>query len=145
MQEIIERISITPIFTKLLEYIILLKGPIIVESHPLQYGFKANSSTLHAEFLLSETIRFYNRKSSPVYICSLDAEKAFDSCNWDILFEKLHYEKSVPVPVIHVLKSLYKNSEAKVVYDGCMSNSFKVSQGVQQGSILSPHLYNNLH
>ena len=33
-------------------------------------------------------------------------------------------------------------SEAKVVYDGCMSNSFKVSQGVQQGSILSPHLYN---
>ena len=29
-----------------------------------------------------------------------------------------------------------------MVYDGCMSNSFKVSQGVQQGSILSPHLYN---
>ena len=73
-----------------MEYIILLKCPNIAESHPLQYGFKANSSTLHAEFLLSETIRFYNRKNSPVYICSLDAEKAFDSCNWDILFEKLH-------------------------------------------------------
>ena len=135
-------ISIIPIFTKLLEYIILIKCPNIAESHPLQYGFKENSSTLHAEFLVSETIRYYNRNNSPIYVCSLDAEKAFDSCNWDILFEKLHYEKALPLPVTKVIKALYENSKAKVIYNGCHSEYFNISQGVRQGSVLSPHLYN---
>ena len=81
-------ISIIPIFTKILEYIILLKCPRITESHHLQYGYKELSSTFHAEFLIKETIQYYNKNNSPIYICGLDAEKAFDICNWDILFEK---------------------------------------------------------
>ena len=59
-------ISILPILTKLLEYIIVIKCPCITESHSLQYGFKDNSSTLHAEFIINETIKLYNHKKSPV-------------------------------------------------------------------------------
>ena len=89
-------ISIIPVFTKSIEYIILLKCTRITESHHLQYGYKELSPTLHAEFLIKGTIQYYNKNDSPIYIyyiCGLDAEKAFDSCNWDILFEKIHYEK----------------------------------------------------
>ena len=42
-------ISIIPVFTKILEYIILLKSPRIRENHHFQYGYKELSSTLHAE------------------------------------------------------------------------------------------------
>ena len=60
-------ISIIPILTKILEYIILLKCPNISESHSSQHGFKRNSSTLHAEILINETLKYYNKKRSPVY------------------------------------------------------------------------------
>ena len=135
-------ISIIPIITKLLEYIILIKCPEIAGGHDFQFGYKEHSSTLHAEFLIAETIRYYNNNNSPVYICGLDAEKAFDSCNWDILFEKLHYEKGLPLSVTKVIKSLYTKSTAKVTYNGHTSKEFSLSQGVRQGSILSPYLYN---
>ena len=77
-----------------------------------------------------------------MYLCSLDAEKAFDSCNWDILFEKLYYEKNIPLQVVKVLKSLYTKGVYQVNYNGTISYRFKAAQGVFQGSILSPHLYN---
>ena len=134
-------ISIVPVFTKILEYLILQKCPEIMDSHHLQHGYKESSSTLHAEFLIKETIQFYNNSGSPIYICGLDAEKAFDSCNWDILFEKLR-DKGISHAIINVIKSLYTNSTAEVYYNGCTSKVFKLSQGVRQGSVLSPHLYN---
>ena len=136
-------ISLIPILTKILEYMILKKCPILSESNPSQFGFKRNSSTLHAEFLINETVNFYKKHGSTVYMCSLDAEKAFDSCNWSILFEKLYYEKKVPLPVVNVLKSLYVNGTYQVLYNGHLSYKFNASQGVFQGSILSPHFYNS--
>jgi hypothetical protein len=135
-------ISIIPVFTKILEYLILSKCPEIAASHHLQFGYKDLSSTLHAEFLIKETIQYYNKNGSSVYICGLDAEKAFDTCNWDILFEKLYYDKKLPLAVVNVVKSLYLNGSACVKYNGEISYEFSLSQGVRQGSVLSPHLYN---
>jgi hypothetical protein len=135
-------ISLIPIVTKLLETVILQKCPILAEAYNTQYGFKNMSSTLHAEFIVQETIKHYNNKGSPVYICSLDAEKAFDSCNWSSLFTKLSIDKQLPSAVIKILHSLYQNGCACVIYLGEKSNVFKLTQGVRQGSILSPYLYN---
>ena len=135
-------ISIIPVFTKLLEYIILCKCPEIAESHSLQHGYKLYSSTLHAEFLIRETIHYYNKNGSPVYICGLDAEKAFDSCNWDILFDKLYFKKNIPLSIVTTIKSLYTKSSSKVKYGSRYSYEFLLTQGVRQGSVLSPHFYN---
>ena len=136
-------ISLIPILTKVLEYIISLKCPQIAESNSSQFGFKAESSTLHAEFLINETVNYYTKNGSSIYMCSLDAEKAFDSCNWTILFQKLYYEKHVPLPVVNVLKTLYENGTYQVRYKKHLSYKFNASQGVFQGSILSPHFYNS--
>ena len=70
-------ISLTPILTKILEILLLQKSEIFTETSPSQFGFKKNSSTLHAEFIITETIRYYNQNNTPIYICSLDAQKAF--------------------------------------------------------------------
>ncbi len=134
-------ISIIPILTKMLEYIILMKCPELGQTHFLQFGFNSCSSTQHAEFLISETIKYYNSKKSPIYMCSLDAEKAFDSCNWDMLFNKL-IEKGIPLRIVNILACLYINGTSRVSYNGVMSDIFNLSQGVRQGSILSPYLYN---
>ncbi|XP_065680476.1 kinesin light chain 2-like [Hydra vulgaris] len=50
--------------------------------HPLQFGFTKSSSTLNVEFVISETIKHYNNNNSPVYLCSLDAEKANASVSY---------------------------------------------------------------
>nr|XP_047129658.1 uncharacterized protein LOC124809564 [Hydra vulgaris] len=90
-------ISILPIFTKLLEYLILRICPSITDSHSHQFGFKKSSSTLHAEFLLSKTVMHYKNNYTLLYMCSLNANKAFDTCNWDLLFEKLYFQKKLPL------------------------------------------------
>ena len=91
--------------------------------------------------MVKETISFYSKNGSPVYICSLDAKKAFDSCDWDVLFS-IPNKKGVPSDVTKLLRKLYMNGTASVLYNGILSYSFNLSQGVRQCSILSPHLYN---
>ena len=108
-----------------------MKYPELCHSHISQHGYKSSSSTLHAEFLIRETLHYYNTNRSPVYICGLDAEKAFDSVNWDILFEKLFYDKKIPLAVVNVIKSLYIQGTANVKYNGKYSYQFSLSQGVQ--------------
>ena len=80
-------ISLIPTtITKIMEAIIILKIPELKNSTNLQFGFTENSSTIHAEYIISETIKHYTKNGSPLFICSLDAEKAFESCNWPSLF-----------------------------------------------------------
>ena len=107
-------ISLIPILTKILELLILSTCPTLKNLNKSQFGFTEETSTLHAAFTIKETINNYNKLNSAVYICSLDAEKAFDSCNWEILFNKLK-EKSIPLNIIKILTSLYQNGTVSVV------------------------------
>ena len=135
-------ISIIPILTKIIELIIIDKCPSLKDHNTHQFGFVSGSSTIHAELLIKDTIKLYNRNNSPVFICSLDAEKAFDSCNWYALFKKLVDRGDFPATVLKIVINLYMNSEAKVKYNDHLSSPFKFSQGVRQGSLISPYLYN---
>lgn len=135
-------ISLMPVITKLIEKIILLKCPKLKYHKESQFGFTSDASTIHAELLLRETITKYNNENTPVYICSLDAEKAFDCCNWLELFKHLLNENSLPKLVVRFLIDLYLKGEANVKYRNQLSETFHLSQGVRQGSILSPYLYN---
>ena len=73
-------ISLLPIITKILELIILERCPVMTKHIDSQFGFTEASSTLHAEVVIRDT-RYYNNNDTPIYMCSLDAEKAFDCCN----------------------------------------------------------------
>eukprot|EP00111_Clytia_hemisphaerica_P001565 TCONS_00004470-protein len=135
-------ISIIPIITKIAELVIIKKCPNIKNNNPSQFGFVNGSSTIHAEILIQDTIHYYNKNDSPVYVCSLDAEKAFDCCNWQVLFEKLSVREDIPNEILKFLIKLYLNSESAIMYNGHKTKSFNLSQGVRQGSLLSPYLYN---
>ena len=96
-------------------------------------GFTSDASTIHAEILIRDTKTYYNaKKNSPVFVCSFDTKKAFDCCNWHLL----------PETVSKFQLKVYINGETATRYKNNISNPFNLSQGVRQGSLLSPYLCN---
>ena len=75
-----------------------------------------------------------------IYSCFLDASKAFDKVNHSVLFSKL-LKRKVPLYIVRILCFWYRNQDMVVRWENHYSSSFKVSNGVRQGSILSPYLF----
>ena len=111
----------------------------ITTSH--QFGFKPKHSADACIYVLKEAIDFYVGQQSSVYLCFLDASKAFDRVNHHVLFDKL-VKKSVPGYLVRILIYWYTNQTMTIRWGSMMSESFNVSNGVRQGGILSPYLFN---
>ena len=94
-----------------------------------------------AVFSLKETINIYWRHSSPVFVCFLDASKAFDKINHWILFDKL-IKLNMPLIVVRLLAFWYMNQRLSVQWHDEISEPFRTSNGVKQGGILSPLFFN---
>ena len=73
--------------------------------------------------------------------CFLDASKAFDRVNHSLLFDKL-CTRGVPFYLIRLLVYWYEHQRMCVRWGGVYSSSFTVTNGVRQGGILSPYLFN---
>ena len=106
-----------------------------------QFGFKPNRSTDMCAFVLKEVIDFYVSQSSPMYLCFMDASKAFDRVNHWLLFDKL-LKRGIPTFIVRLLCTWYTSQEFIVKWSDLLSDSFKVTNGVRQGSILSSLLFN---
>ena len=78
---------------------------------------------------------------SHIFICYLDASSAFDHVSYTILFKKL-IDKGVKLYLVRNLCYWYLQQNIKVRRNGNFSESFTVTNGVRQGGILSPHLFN---
>ena len=87
---------------------------------------------------LSTLIVFLMVVSSLVF---LDTSKAFDRVNHSILFGKLS-NRGIPQYVIRVVSYWYENQQMCVCWGGTYSTFFCVTNGVREGSILSPYLFN---
>ena len=133
-------ITISPMMTKVLEFI--LKG--LFEEHlstsSLQFGFKKKHSTSHALFCFKETVNYYVNHGSHVYCSFLDASKAFDRLVHSGLFLKM-LDKKVPKIFIDLVITWYDGLLCRVLWDGQYSDWFAVTAGVRQGGVLSPNFY----
>lgn len=134
-------IAVTCVASKLLESMILHKYSDILFSSDHQFGFKKKHSTDMCVFALKEIVGKYNSCSSPVYLAFMDASKAFDKVNHWILFKKL-VSRGLPSVIVRLMIGWYTMQDFYVKWSGCLSDSFKVSNGVRQGGVLSPVLYN---
>ena len=69
------------------------------------------------------------------------ASSAFDRVHYGKLFNILLYKK-VPFVIIRLLLDAYIRQEARVIWNSCKSQYFRVKNGVKQGGVISPILFN---
>ena len=106
-----------------------------------QFGFKKGIGTDSCIFVLKEIINKFKRSNTNVFMAFLDASKAFDRVRHDLLFTKLN-RVGVPLYIIRILKYWYHDQTMFAKWNTCLSQSFRCINGVKQGGILSPYLFN---
>ena len=89
---------------------------------------------------MKEVIQLYRSLNTCISVCFLDASKAFDRVNHQLLFQKLEYR--VPGYILRILVFWYENQAMSVRWGNLLSESFHVINGVRQGGILSAYLFN---
>ena len=133
-------IALASSLSKVLEHLILNKYSSYLCTSHLQFGFKPGSSTTLCTGVLKNVVSRYIHRGSSVLGCFLDASKAFDLVNHGVLFRKL-LDRGLPLSVIRFLSSWYNVQQVSVRWGQSLSDSFSVSNGVRQGSLLSPVLF----
>ena len=105
-----------------------------------QFGFRKGRGVDFACTLFNDVKAYFEHNSSPMFACSLDAEKCFDSICHISLFYKLWNK----IPHSHwlLLYRWYSNLQAVVKWKDNFSRVFRVTKGTRQGSLLSPQLFN---
>ena len=134
-------IALSTILSKLINIIIIKKKSNHLDTSDLQFGFKQKSSTVQCSFVAKEVINYYCRNDGNVHATFLDASKAFDRVNFDTLFELLLAKHICPT-IARLLSFLYTSQQCRVKWCGEVSSSFSVQNGVKQGGVLSPRLFN---
>ena len=107
----------------------------------LMFFFLCAVATEMCVFVIKELLRYYMKHGSCMYVAFLDASKAFDRVNHTKLFSKL-LKLGVPKWIIKVLVQWYCNQSMCVRWGSAFSDFFLVNNGVRQGGILSPLLFN---
>ena len=127
--------------SKLLEAVIKLRIEKYLNVTSNQFGFTPNSGTDMCTYLMKEIIDKFNNIYHRGYICLLDASKAFDRVNHTKLFNKL-IARGVPGYIVRLLMNWYSNQKLYAKWGDKKSESFKSTNGIKQGGLLSPVLFN---
>jgi hypothetical protein len=135
-------ITVTSIFGKLIEHLIKKFGQedMNYQQSGLQYGFTAHRSPCMASLIITEAVAEAREQKKELFICSIDARKAFDIVPQPLLKFKL-YNTQVRKPLWTLIDDLYTDNKEVIRWKGADSREYEVNQGVKQGGILSTDLY----
>uniref|UniRef100_A0AAZ1XJK6 Reverse transcriptase domain-containing protein n=1 Tax=Oreochromis aureus TaxID=47969 RepID=A0AAZ1XJK6_OREAU len=134
-------IALASILSKVLERILFDRVSVFISSLDNQFGFKPKHGTDMCIYALKEIVSLYRAKNSSVLMCFIDTSKAFDRVNHRKLFDKLK-RRGVPQYIVRILSYWYAHQNMQVKWGSSISAPFGVSNGVREGGILSPILFN---
>ena len=90
-------IALSSTFSKILDWVILIKEEMTLCSSDPQFGFKKGTCTTQCTFSMLETIGHYNFMKSNAFVLILDTSKAFDRVNYCKLFRELLKREMSPL------------------------------------------------
>ena len=106
-----------------------------------QAGFQQGRGTRDHIFNMRNIIEKCREYNTDLYCCFIDYSKAFDCVQHEALW-KIMIDMGFPIHIIKLIKNLYNEQSATVRINGETSEWFKAEQGVRQGCIISPYLFN---
>ena len=107
-----------------------------------QFGFNPGYRTSDALLILHNLIDYYcKKKKKYIFGCFVDFHKAFDSIPRFNLFQKL-LNHNINGKFYDCLINLYTGDKSCVKVGNSITDTFIINQGVKQGCILSPTLFN---
>ena len=107
-----------------------------------QCGFRPQRSTTDMMFVERRLQELRRISNTSLEICFIDLAKAYDSVDRVLLWEVLA-RFGVPPRMIKVIRMFHDGMMARVqLDDGDFSAWFNVCQGLRQGCVLSPLLFN---
>ena len=104
-------------------------------------GFRKGRSCTDQLFTIRQMSEKMLEKNKKMVVACVDLEKAYDWVGRDKLWNVLG-EYGVKGRLLRAIRSLYKKSEACVRVKDELSDWFPITQGVRQGSVMSPWLFN---
>ena len=103
-----------------------------------QCGFRPERSTVDRLFV----VRRLQELAIQLYMCFVELQKAYDSVDQELLWKVLA-RAGVPEEMIAVIHQFHDGMQARVrMDDGELPDWFEVTQGLRQGCVLSPLLFN---
>ena len=138
-------ITLFPTLCKIYEMIVLNRLEKLAAGNEyfseLQLGFREGVGCIEASFTVLEAINHMLERGSKVFSCFLDVRKGFDTIWIEGLLFKLLSELGISGRMWLIIKDLYTNVKAKVLYAGALSREIDILQGTGQGRILAPFMY----
>ena len=77
-----------------------------------------------------------------LFVCFFDIKKAFDTLDRITLFYKLLLKYSIGGSFLKLLTEMYQNNQMYVKLSSGLTQPFITPQGVKQGCVLSPLIFN---
>ena len=105
-----------------------------------QCGFRPAHSTIDMLFVVRRLQELGRARKIPLYMCFIDLQKAYDSVDRELLWVVLA-RFGVP-EVLTIIRQFHKGMRARVRTDDEHSDWFDVTQGLWQGCVLSPLVFN---
>ena len=133
-------IAISSLLLKLLDWIIILLFGDKLGLHDLQFAYQPGISGNMCTFAVLETVDYFLRNGSEVFLCTMDMTKAFDMTKHSLLFSKI-LQAGLSAIFVRLLIFVYVEQFANVRWNGQVSTFFSMHNGVRQGAILSAIAY----
>ena len=106
-------IANSSLILKIFDWVIILLYGDKLGLDELQFSYQPNISTNMCTWMAIETIDYFTRNCSDVYVCTMDMSKAFDKVSHSLLFKKL-VSKGLPEIYSRLLIVMYREQSANV-------------------------------
>ncbi|KAI8519286.1 hypothetical protein Bbelb_025430 [Branchiostoma belcheri] len=136
-------ISLLSIAGKLLARIILNRLITVTEKHlpEAQCGFRPGRSTIDMIFAVRQVQEKCKEQNLDLYAVFIDLTKAFDTVSREALWSVLE-KYGCPRKFVNLIRLFHDKMTGMVLCGGEASETFEISNGVKQGCVLAPILFN---